>query len=156
MERHLSQGARQADAGCPQAARYETPPAPTADHPIARPDRPRPASQYPTTNGRRRGLLHSGPAAEIVWVVGRRRNHQSGSAWLGSTLGVDVDLGARPMNDEQSGAAERITHVVASWPEVDIGPHRFGGVEFRLGRRELGHLHGNRIADLPFSAAGAR
>jgi hypothetical protein len=46
--------------------------------------------------------------------------------------------------------------VVASWPEVDIGPHRFGGVEFRLGRRELGHLHGNRIADLPFSAAGAR
>ena len=54
------------------------------------------------------------------------------------------------MNDEQSCAAERITDVVASWPEVDIGPHRFGGVEFRLGRRELGHLHGNRIADLPF------
>ncbi len=30
--------------------------------------------------------------------------------------------------------------------------HRFGGVEFRLDRRELGHLHGDppRLADLPF------
>jgi hypothetical protein len=33
---------------------------------------------------------------------------------------------------------------------VEVAPHRFGGVEFRLGRRELGHLHGDRIADLPF------
>ena len=29
-------------------------------------------------------------------------------------------------------------------------PHRFGGVELRLGRRELGHLHGDGLADLPF------
>ena len=28
--------------------------------------------------------------------------------------------------------------------------HRFGGRELRLGRRELGHLHGDRLADLPF------
>ena len=32
-------------------------------------------------------------------------------------------------------------------------PHRFGGVEFRLGKRELGHLHGDRLADLPFRRA---
>ena len=54
------------------------------------------------------------------------------------------------MSDEQFGAAQRITATVASWPEVEVGPHRFGGVEFRVGRRELGHLHGERIADLPF------
>lgn len=54
------------------------------------------------------------------------------------------------MADEQTGAAARITAAVRSWPEVEVGPHRFGGVEFRLGRRELGHLHGDRIADLPF------
>ena len=29
-------------------------------------------------------------------------------------------------------------------------PHRFGGREFRLGRRALGHLHGERWADLLF------
>jgi hypothetical protein len=31
-----------------------------------------------------------------------------------------------------------------------VHPHRFGGVEFRLGRRELGHLHPT-WADLPFT-----
>lgn len=48
------------------------------------------------------------------------------------------------------GTGERIKAAVASWPDVDVAPHRFGGVEFRVGRRELGHLHGDRIADLPF------
>ncbi len=46
--------------------------------------------------------------------------------------------------------AERIEHEVASWEGVSTHEHRFGGVEFRLGRRELGHLHGDRWADLPF------
>jgi Ni,Fe-hydrogenase I large subunit len=45
---------------------------------------------------------------------------------------------------------ERIEAAVAAWEGVTVHPHRFGGVEFRLGRRELGHLHGNRLADLPF------
>src|SRR5438105_14198289 len=48
------------------------------------------------------------------------------------------------------GVSERVTETVMSWPGVESAPHRFGGVEFRLGRRELGHLHGDRIADLPF------
>jgi hypothetical protein len=46
--------------------------------------------------------------------------------------------------------SERIAAEVESWPGVTSGPHRFGGIEFRLGRRELGHLHGDRFADLPF------
>src|SRR5438874_12847753 len=46
--------------------------------------------------------------------------------------------------------ASRIEHEVASWDGVTVEPHRFGGVEFRVGRRELGHLHGSRLADLPF------
>jgi Family of unknown function (DUF5519) len=47
------------------------------------------------------------------------------------------------------GSAERIEAEVGGWPGVEVGPHRFGGVEFRFGRRELGHLHGDRFADLP-------
>jgi hypothetical protein len=54
------------------------------------------------------------------------------------------------MTERQCSPAQRITAAVSSWPGVEVGPHRFGGVEFRLGRRELGHLHGDRIADLPF------
>jgi len=46
--------------------------------------------------------------------------------------------------------ADAIRDEVQSWPGVAVGPHRFGGVEFRVGRVELGHLHGDRLADLPF------
>ncbi len=35
-------------------------------------------------------------------------------------------------------------------PGVTEGEHRFGGIVFHLGRRELGHLHGETVADLPF------
>jgi Family of unknown function (DUF5519) len=46
--------------------------------------------------------------------------------------------------------AEAIRNELLSWEGVTAEPHRFGGVEFLLGRRELGHLHGDRLADLPF------
>ena len=45
---------------------------------------------------------------------------------------------------------DAIVEEVSSWPGVTTGVHRFGGTEFRYGRRELGHLHGSRLADLPF------
>jgi hypothetical protein len=51
---------------------------------------------------------------------------------------------------ESVSAGERIAKAVLSWPGVERAPHRFGGVEFRLGKRELGHLHGDRLVDLPF------
>jgi hypothetical protein len=49
----------------------------------------------------------------------------------------------------QSHASARIVEEVMSWPGVSVHDHRFGGVEFRLGNRQLGHLHGDRIADIP-------
>lgn len=45
---------------------------------------------------------------------------------------------------------DAIVREVSAWPGVTIGRHRFGGTEFRVGRRELGHVHGTRVADLPF------
>jgi hypothetical protein len=45
---------------------------------------------------------------------------------------------------------DQIVREVSSWSGVSLSPHRFGGLEFRVGRRELGHLHGSRLADLPF------
>ena len=44
----------------------------------------------------------------------------------------------------------RIEQEVTSWDGVSVHDHRFGGREFRLERRTLGHLHGNRWADLIF------
>jgi len=46
-------------------------------------------------------------------------------------------------------AVETVRETVASWEGVTTHDHRFGGIEFRLGRRELGHLH-RSFADLPF------
>lgn len=46
---------------------------------------------------------------------------------------------------------DTIREEVLSWPGVTEQPHRFGGIEFLLSGRELGHLHGNRLADLPFT-----
>ena len=43
-----------------------------------------------------------------------------------------------------------IVREVSAWPGVETARHRFGGTEFRCGHRELGHVHGNRLADLPF------
>jgi hypothetical protein len=44
---------------------------------------------------------------------------------------------------------EIVRSAVASWEGVTVHQHRFGGIEFRVGRRELGHLH-RSFADLPF------
>lgn len=45
---------------------------------------------------------------------------------------------------------ERIQNEVASWPGITVEAHRGGMVFFQVGRREIGHLHGSRFADLPF------
>jgi hypothetical protein len=50
----------------------------------------------------------------------------------------------------KSAAAERIRAEVSAWPNITAKPHRFGGVEFSVGRREIGHLHGGHLLDLPF------
>src|SRR5215510_5979545 len=46
--------------------------------------------------------------------------------------------------------AARIQDEVASWDGVTVEAHRGGMIFFLVGRREIGHLHGNRMADLPF------
>jgi hypothetical protein len=46
---------------------------------------------------------------------------------------------------------ERIRNEILGWPYVTAEPHRFGGVEFSFNKREMGHIHGERVADMPFS-----
>ena len=49
-----------------------------------------------------------------------------------------------------SGAATQILQALAAWPGVEAHPHRFGGTEFRIGKREIGHIHGDAMVDIPF------
>ena len=48
------------------------------------------------------------------------------------------------------GAQKSITDAVTSWPGVTVAPHRFGGVEYAIGKREIGHIHGDHMMDIPF------
>jgi hypothetical protein len=48
------------------------------------------------------------------------------------------------------GAGDQIRQAALQWPGVTAHPHRFGGTEFRLGTREIGHVHGDWLVDIPF------
>lgn len=50
-----------------------------------------------------------------------------------------------------SGATEKIKTSVMEWKDITLRPHRFGGLEFDLGNREIGHVHGNYLVDIPFT-----
>ncbi len=52
-----------------------------------------------------------------------------------------------------AGAQKRIVDAVSRWEGVSVRPHRFGGTEFRLGRRELGHIHADSQADIALPIA---
>src|SRR5918996_1404622 len=45
---------------------------------------------------------------------------------------------------------ENIKHEILSWPGVTSNPYYFGGIEFRVNKRDMGHIHGDKLADLPF------
>jgi hypothetical protein len=47
-------------------------------------------------------------------------------------------------------ASERITEEVTSWPGVTAGLGRCGEFAFKVGGREIGHLHGDRAAHFSF------
>jgi hypothetical protein len=48
------------------------------------------------------------------------------------------------------GAQATITDALTQWPNLTVAPHRFGGVEYQLGTREIGHIHGDTLVDIPF------
>jgi Family of unknown function (DUF5519) len=54
---------------------------------------------------------------------------------------------------EQVIASERITAEVTSWPGVSAGSGSRGEFAFKVGRKEIGHLHGDRVAHFGFPKA---
>jgi len=51
---------------------------------------------------------------------------------------------------ETRTASRQITDEVTSWPGVEAGPGERGEFAFKLGRREIGHLHGDHAAHFGF------
>jgi hypothetical protein len=42
---------------------------------------------------------------------------------------------------------------VGGWPGVNIGLHKYGGLQFNYHKTELGHVHSNGLLDIRFSRA---
>lgn len=53
-------------------------------------------------------------------------------------------------DDTRSAALDRLVAILREWDGVEVTSHQYGGVEFRVARREIGHVHAGGIADLPF------
>jgi hypothetical protein len=49
-----------------------------------------------------------------------------------------------------STASQQITDEVTSWPGVEAGVGPRGELAFKVGRREIGHLHGDHAAHFSF------
>lgn len=47
-------------------------------------------------------------------------------------------------------ASEQIIEEVTAWPGVSAGPGARGEFSFKVGRREIGHLHGSSVAHFGF------
>jgi hypothetical protein len=54
------------------------------------------------------------------------------------------------MRTREQSASERITAEVTSWPGVEAGFGQRGEWSFKVGRREIGHLHGDHAAHIMF------
>jgi hypothetical protein len=42
-----------------------------------------------------------------------------------------------------------ISAEMAQWQGLSVRPHRFGGTEWVFGKREIGHIHGDVLVDVP-------
>ena len=56
-------------------------------------------------------------------------------------------------HDQGMTASETITQEVTSWPGVTAGQGGRGEFSFKVGRKEIGHLHGDRTAHFGFPKA---
>lgn len=46
--------------------------------------------------------------------------------------------------------SDRVQEELKGWPGVTAHDHSFGGLEFRVNGKEMGHMHGDEMVDLPF------
>jgi hypothetical protein len=52
--------------------------------------------------------------------------------------------------------SDRVQQELKSWQGVTVHDHQFGGLEFRVNGKEMGHMHGDEMVDLPFPKADGK
>jgi hypothetical protein len=64
-------------------------------------------------------------------------------------IGLKATLSLNPKGATMTNS-ELISKAMLEQAGVSAHPHRFGGTEYRLETREIGHVHGESLVDIPF------
>ena len=62
-----------------------------------------------------------------------------------------LKIGLLISNKAVLGYLDEIENEVLSWKQTSLQLHKYGGIQFNLGGREIGHIHGNGLLDILFS-----
>src|SRR5687768_15994117 len=62
-----------------------------------------------------------------------------------------LKVGTLLFNKKVLDYVDDIEHEVLSWKNTSIHVHKFGGLQFNLREKEIGHIHGNGFLDILFS-----
>lgn len=60
---------------------------------------------------------------------------------------------AHESREAVENVVERLVVEVGSWPGVTVAEHRFGGTEWRVSPREIGHVHAWGMLDIAYLRA---
>lgn len=58
-----------------------------------------------------------------------------------------------PSREASRDRVRRLVEEVSAWPGVTVAEHRFGGTEFRVESREIGHVHEWGMLDIAYLKA---
>lgn len=53
---------------------------------------------------------------------------------------------------EIGNIANKLINEIQIWEGIEIRPHTFGGFQFKMNGMDIGHIHGDKIVDLPLSS----
>ena len=90
------------------------------------------------------------PAVAMSWGQELKKLFKDISQMNGSRIRGGILTGIRSFYMGIPNAEKTVSQAVLSWEGTTRHRHRYGGWEWRLGRREIGHIHGNWLVDIPF------
>ena len=62
-----------------------------------------------------------------------------------------LKMGSLVVTPQVLTVIDEIETEVSKWDGITIGNHKYGGIQFNRNGREIGHIHGNGMLDIPLT-----